>query len=137
MSTRTTLRPQVVIPSAQGTPANGASMAADIISAPTILNSLSMYSYSVSWTGTTPVGTLEIQASNDCVILAAGGVAGGTWNTKPVGLNGATVSSIPITGNSGNGMIDVGRDGVLAVRLVYRATSGTGTLSATINGKVA
>jgi hypothetical protein len=80
---------------------------------------------------------LSVEASNDCVILAAGGVSGGTWNPIPLGLLGATVFSIPISGNSGNGMIDIERHGVFAVRLVYTATSGTGTLSATINGKVA
>ena len=137
MSTRTTLRPQVVIPSAQGVPANSSSMAANITSAPTILNSLTLYSYSVSWTGVAPVGVLSVEASNDCVILAAGGVSGGTWNPIPLGLLGATVFSIPISGNSGNGIIDIERHGVFAVRLVYTATSGTGTLSATINGKVA
>ena len=137
MSTRTALRPQIVIPSAQGVPANSSSMAANITAAPTILNSLTLYSYSVSWTGVAPVGVLSVEASNDCVILAAGGVSGGTWNPIPLGLLGATVFSIPISGNSGNGMIDIERHGVFAVRLVYTATSGTGTLSATINGKVA
>ena len=137
MSTRNSLGPQIVIPSAQGSPANSAAMAANIISAPTILKNLSLYSYSESWTGVAPVGVLSVEASNDCVILAAGGIAGGTWNPKPLGLLGSTVFSIPISGNSGNGMIDILNTGINAVRLVYTATSGTGTLSATINGKVA
>jgi hypothetical protein len=137
MSTRTSLGPTIVIPSAQGSPANSSSMAANITSAPTILRSMTLYSYSVVWTGVAPVGVVSVEVSNDCVILAQGGVGGGTWNPMPLGLLGSTVFSIPISGNSGNGMIDIVNTGINAVRLVYTATSGTGTLSATINGKVA
>lgn len=136
MSTRTALRPQTVVPSPQGSPANGASMAADITSAPTLLQSLSMVNYAVTWTGTTPVGTISVEASNDCVVSAGGGVSSGTWNPLPLDLNGATVTAIPLTGNTGNGMIDIDGLAAYAVRLKYTYTSGTGTLNAVVTGKV-
>lgn len=137
MSTRTSLRPQTVIPSLQGDPVNGASMAANITSAPTLLQSLTMVNYAVTWSGTVPVGTVSVEASNDCVVSAEGGVSGGTWNPLPLDLNGVTVTTIPITGASGNGMIDIDGLAAYAVRLVYTRTSGTGTLGVVVTGKVA
>jgi len=136
MSTRTNIRPQQVIPSAQGTPASGNSMATDIVSAPTVLQSVTVLNYGVSWSGTTPVGAINIEASNDFTVNPVGGVSGGTWNVLPLSLNGQTVFTIPVTGNSGNGMIDVDTLGAGAVRLRYTATSGTGNLIATVAGKV-
>ena len=136
MSTRTSLRPQGVIPSPQGSPANGASMAADITSAPTLLQSLTMVNYQVAWTGSTPVGTLAVQASNDYTVNPEGGVTGGTWINVPLDLAGVSVTSIPITGNTGNGMIDIDGIAAGAIRLFYDRTSGTGTLSATVTAKV-
>jgi len=136
MSTRTNIRPQRVIPSPQGSPAGGSSMAADIISAPTIMQSLTVANYSVSWTGATPVGAIVIEASNDFTLNPQGGVSGGTWNALPLSLAGQTVSSIPVTGNTGNGMIDIDTLGAGAIRLRYTATSGTGALIAYVSGKV-
>ncbi len=136
MSQRTTLRPQGVIPSPQGDPANGASMAADITSAPTLLQSLTMVNYQVAWTGSTPIGTLAVQASNDYTVNPEGGVTGGTWINVPLDLNGVSVTTIPITGNTGNGMIDIDGIAAGAIRLFYDRTSGTGTFSATVTAKV-
>lgn len=136
MSTRTALRPQTVIPSAQGSPASTAAMTANITSAPTLLQSLTLANYAVSWSGTSPVGTLSVEASNDCTVLTTGGVTGGTWNPVPLDLAGVTVTTIPVTGNTGKGMIDIAELAAFAVRLVYTFTSGTGTLAATFNGKV-
>ncbi len=137
MSTRTTLRPQTVIPSAQASPASTGDMSADITSAPTILQSLTMVNYAVSWTGTSPVGTVSVEASNDCTVNAEGGVSGGTWNPLPLDLNGVTVTTIPVTGNTGNGMIDIDGLAAYAVRLKYTFTSGVGTLTVVVTGKVA
>src|SRR5277367_5826506 len=98
MSTRTNLRPQVVI--------SGASMAANITSAHTIMQSLSLLSYSFSWAGATPVGTISIQASNDYALNPTGTVAyAGTWNTLTVSYQGSAVTTVPVTGNSGIGFI--------------------------------
>lgn len=131
MSTRTGLRPQTVI-------AAGDMSAVSIISAPTVLQSLSMASYEVSWTGTSPVGTLALQVSNSYTLDAGGTVAtAGNWTSVPVELSGTEVTSIPITGNTGTGFIDVDQHAGYAVRLVYTKTSGTGTLTAIFAGKVA
>jgi hypothetical protein len=138
MSTRTNLRPQIVIPSPQGSPANGNSMATNITSAPTILQSLSKCSYSVSWTGTSPVGAVSVQVSNDYSLNPNGTTNNaGTWNTLAFEYNGSLVTSIPITGNSGSGLIDILETSAYAIQLVYTATSGVGTMQAIINGKVA
>lgn len=130
MSTRTGLRPQTVI--------NAASMAATTItSTATVLQSLSMASYEVSWTGTSPVGTLALQVSNSFALASDGTVgAAGTWTTVPLELSDAEVTSIPITGNTGNGFIDVTMHAGYALRLLYTKASGTGALTAIFSGKV-
>jgi DUF971 family protein len=49
---------------------------------------------------------------------------------------GSTVTSVPVTGNTGQGFIDILGTGAYAVRLFYDATSGTGSLTIVVNGKV-
>jgi hypothetical protein len=70
------------------------------------------------WTGTSPVGTLDIQGSND-------------------GVNFTSVLSSPaaISGNSGQIMVNVEKHAYAYIRLVYTETSGTGTLNVYVNGK--
>lgn len=137
MSTRTNIRPQLVIPSPQGSPVNGSSMAGNITSAPTILQSLSKVGYQVDWDGTSPVGAISVQCSNDYSINAEGLVNNpGRWSTLTLSVGGSPVTSIPVTGNTGTGFIDIESLSAYAVRLVYTATSGTGTLIAYVNGKV-
>ncbi len=129
MSTRTTLRPTTVI--------DGGDMAAtSVTSSATLLQSVTMVNYQVTWTGSTPVGTLAVEASNDCVVSATGGVSGGTWNPVPLDLAGVSVSTIPVTGNTGKGMIDIDGIAAYALRLVYTKSSGTGTINAIVTGKV-
>lgn len=113
-------------------------MAANITSAPTILQGLSIVAYSFSWTGTTPVGTMSVQVSNDYAVNPVGVVVNaGTWTTVPIMLsNGSISTSAPVTGNTGTGFFDVSLTGAYASRVVYTFTSGTGTLAATICGKV-
>lgn len=130
MSTRTTFRPKSVI-------TNGDMSAATITSDPTILQSLSLVSYAVSWSGTAPVGTLAVQVSDDYSLDSTGTVSNaGTWNTVTLNIAGVPTSSIAITGNTGKGYIEVGPTAAYAVRLLYTKTSGTGTFQATINAKV-
>jgi len=115
------------------------SMASNITSAVTIITNLTMASYTFSWVGTTPVGAVSIQASNDYT-LGPDGVTvinAGTWNTLPLAISGSLVSSAPVSGNTGNGEIDMCDLAAYAIRAVYTPTSGTGTLNATINCKVA
>lgn len=116
---------------------DGESMASDITSQVTIIQSLSVFSYSYTWTGSTPVGTISVQVSNDYEEDAQGGVANaGTWSDLPVESNGVIVTAIPLTGNSGQGFVDIELHGAYAVRTFYDRTSGTGNLTAILNAKV-
>ena len=93
-----------------------------------------MVSYSYSWSGTSPVGTVSVQVSDDFGLLSNGQPdpnKPGTWNTLPLSLTPA------VTGNTGNGGIDVLSTSWYAIRTVYTATSGTGTIVATVTAKVA
>lgn len=130
MSSRTTFRPQVVL--------NAGSMAGNLTSSPTILQSLTMVSYAISWTGSTPVGTVSVEGSNDYALTAVGTVANaGTWTPLELSVNGLPSTTVTISGNTGKGIIDVVKTAIYAVRLIYTAGSGTGSLTAVINGKVA
>jgi len=112
-------------------------MAANITSSPTIMQSLSILSYSFSWTGTSPVGTISIEASNDYSLNPNGTVNNaGTWNVMTVNYQGSAVTTVPVSGNTGIGFIDISPTGAYAVRAIYTAGSGTGNLTATVNGKV-
>lgn len=138
MSTRPQFSPYIVIPNALGSPANSSDMSADIISAPTIIQKLSMVSYALSWAGATPIGTVTVQVSNDYSLFPDGTVNNaGTWNDMPLSVGGVSMTTVPITGNSGNGFIDIDQMAGYAIRLIYTATSGTGNLQVIINGKVA
>lgn len=124
MSTRPQFTPAIVI--------NAVSMGASITSSPTIIQKLSMINYSVSWAGTSPVGVITVQASDDYALNSDGTVkTAGTWNTLPLS------DTCDVSGNTGNGMIDIDQLAAYAIRLVYTRTSGTGTMSAIISAKVA
>lgn len=106
-------------------------MSGDLISLPTIIQKLSEISYSVSWNGVSPIGSVSVQVSNDYSLNADGSVRNsGTWNTLP--LSAAT----DVSGNSGNGFIDIDVSAAYAIRLIYTATSGTGTMNVLVAGKV-
>lgn len=136
MSNRPTLRPQVVIGTGSNPIVSG-SMAADITSNPTILGSQTMGSYSYSWAGTTPIGNVKVQVSNDYSLNPDGTVKNaGTWTDLYFLLNGTTTTNLaPITGNTGEGLIDWST-GAYAIRTLYVRTSGVGALQAIYNGKV-
>lgn len=133
MSSRPQFNPQPVFNAA-----TGRSMAVNITSIPTIIQKLSMISYAYSWTGTSPVGTVSVQVSNDYSQNSDGTVrTAGTWNTMTVNYNGTLVTTVPVTGNTGNGFIDIDQCAGYAIRTIYTAGSGVGTIDATINAKVA
>lgn len=128
--------PRIVIPDPGGTPANGNSMAGNIISLPVIILDLYALSYGLSWSGSSPVGTVSVQGSNDYSQNAEGAVQNaGTWNTLTLNYGGSAVTTVPISGNTGNGLIDLVATGVYAIRLIYTATSGTGNLVVTMVAK--
>lgn len=83
---------------------------------------LDNYSFQGVWTGSTPVGTLDVQVSNDH--QETGGVVtnAGTWTSI---YAGGTVPAI--SGNSGNLFINVAAISAAFVRCVFTKTSGTFT----------
>ncbi len=116
----------------------GALLITSITSAATILQMLSLVSYSFSWAGSSPVGIINVQVSNDFSLDAGGGIKNaGTWNTVTVEINGTTLSDIPVTGSTGTGFIDITATAAYAMRVVYTRTSGSGTLQAILAAKVA
>jgi hypothetical protein len=60
----------------------------------------------------------------------------GTWNTAPISVGGTTGNSAPVSGNTGTGFVEILGTGSYAVRLVYTASSGTGSLTVIFTGKV-
>lgn len=130
MSTRTNFPPQKVITS-------GDMSATTITSSATILRSMSGCSYTFSWSGTSPVGTLSVEVSNDYSLNPDGSVNNaGTWNPLTLNVSGTFVASIPVSGNTGKGAINVSEIEFWAIRTVYTKASGTGTLTAWFMGKV-
>lgn len=123
MSSRPIFAPASVI-------ANG-DMSGNLISKPTIVQNLSMISYDISWVGSSPVGVMSVQVSNTYSQNADGSVRNaGNWTTL-------TLSSPPsVSGNTGNGFIDVDVTAAYAIRLVYTRAAGTGTMNAVIAAKV-
>lgn len=106
-------------------------MSADITSDITIIQKLSLISYSISWNGTSPLGEVIVEVSNDYTQNSDGSVKNaGTWNELPLDLPAA------VSGNVDNGFIDVESNGGYALRLRYLRTSGTGTIQAVISAKV-
>ncbi len=112
-------------------------MAGSLTSSPTILQSLTKACYTVSWSGTSPVGTISVQGSNDYSINPNGTVLNaGTWNTMTLNVNGTPSTTVAITGNTGSGAVDILETAFYAIRLIYTAGSGVGSLTAIFNGKV-
>lgn len=107
-------------------------MSTTLTSKVTVIQNVSMVSYTVAWTGSSPVGVVTVQASNDYTQNADGTVRNaGTWVTLPLS------STASVSGNTDSGVIDIDATAIYALRLIYTPVSGTGTLNATINGKVA
>jgi len=124
MASRPIFTPYLVIDSGD--------MSGNITSKVTVIQNLSMLSYDISWSGSTPVGVMSVQFSNSYSQNADGSVRNaGNWTT--ITLNNPS----NVSGNTGNGMIDIDATGAFAMRLVYTRASGTGTMNAVVNGKVA
>ncbi len=124
LSSRFFLEPYKVI-------TNGDMSQSSITSSVTIINRMPNISYSVSWTGSSPVGTITVQESNDYSLNPDGSVRNaGTWNTM------ALSGSATVSGNADNGIIKLSQVPSFAIRLVYTGSSGTGTLNAVVTGKV-
>lgn len=83
------------------------------------------------------MGTVSVQVSNDYALDAKGDVANsGTWNTIFfIDTAGSVATSFAVSGNTGNGQVDI-QTGAYAIRTLYTRASGTGTLQVTVSGKV-
>jgi hypothetical protein len=92
------------------------SMAANQTSTTVNVDTIDCYCVQAYWTGSTPVGSMAVNASNDNV-------------------NFTTIGTLTITGNSGNAMLNADNPAYSYVQVVYTATSGTGTITITMNGK--
>ncbi len=107
-------------------------MSGNIISDVTIIDNLSMIGYDISWAGTSPVGSMSVQVSNTYSKNADGSVRNaGNWTTLTLS------STTSVSGNTGNGAVDVDATGFYAIRLVYTRVSGVGSMQAVVNAKVA
>lgn len=105
-------------------------MATSLTSEVTILKQKTGAGYDISWTGA-PVGVFSVQLSNTYALDSQGNVSNaGHWTD--VTLTGTVAPA----GSADNGFINLAGLEAYAVRLVYTRTSGTGTLNATICGKV-
>lgn len=131
MASRPILSPYQVIGGNEPGSVSG-NMAATITSPVTIIQNISMLSYDISWTGTSPVGQVFAQSSNTYSQNADGTVANpGDWTNLPLSEL-ATVS-----GNTGSGVIEIDASAMYALRIQYVPVSGTGSMSVTVVGKVA
>jgi hypothetical protein len=107
-------------------------MSGNLTSKVTVVQKLSLVSYACSWAGSSPVGAVSVQVSNDYKQNAAGAVINaGTWNTLPLS------APTGVSGNTGNGFIDLDANAGYAMRLIYLAGSGTGLLNVIVTAKVA
>lgn len=107
-------------------------MSGNLVSEVTVVQKLSLVSYACSWTGASPVGAVSVQVSNDYSQNMDGTVKNpGTWNTLPLS------APTGVTGNTGNGFIDLDANAGYAMRLLYTAASGTGVFQAIVTAKVA
>lgn len=89
---------------------------------------LDNFSFQGVWTGTSPVGTLDIQVSNDHQENGGVVVNVGTWTS--------IYTSVPaVSGNSGNLFLNVAAISPAWVRCVYTKTSGVGAIDVYFNGR--
>lgn len=108
-------------------------MSVSITSPPTVITNVSMISYEISWSGNAPAGSIDVQVSNSFSPNVQGGPQG-----NPVIWTSVILSAVPlISGNSGNGFIQLADLPAHAIRIVYTPTSGTGLMTAIVAGKVA
>jgi hypothetical protein len=68
------------------------------------------------WSGTSPVGTLTLNGSNDGVVWTA-------------------MSSLSVSGNNGSDMFNYVQPNMAYIQIVYTPTSGSGSLNVRVNCK--
>lgn len=106
---------------------NGASMAANIVGEHTDLMHLDNVAYFVKWTGTSPIGVIKVQVTNDSL---EPGKPAAVWQDLDFG------TPISISGNSGSHLININQMPAKHMRITYEASSGTGALTAILTAKM-
>jgi hypothetical protein len=96
-------------------------LSGNIVSSIVSVKNLDKASIHLDWSGSSPVGTITVSARNGET---------DSWYTLDFG------SAISISGNSGDHQIVLNELPFTDIRLDYTATSGTGTLDASITAKV-
>lgn len=99
---------------------NSGDLSSDITSSETSVINLDKASIVIAWTGSSPVGTIEVQARNGDQ---------DTWRALDLG------AAVSVSGNSGNHRIVLNETPFTDIRIVYTASSGTGTVDAIITAK--
>lgn len=100
----------------------------------TIIQMLPGISYDISWSGTL-TGTFDVEVSNTYRQNADGTLAvAGNWTVLPHSSFSGTFPTP--AGSPGNGFLDVLGTSAYAVRLIWTAVSGTGTITVVPCGKV-
>lgn len=102
------------------------SIASTVTSDITNVINLDQASIFISWTGSSPVGVLTVEATNDD---PSQNIPVATWRSLDFG------SAINISGNSGSHDLIFNELPFAAIRIKYTATSGAGNLTATISAK--
>lgn len=102
----------------------------DTFATPTNVDFLDNVSIQVSWTGT-PVGVLEVYASNDQSAYPLGSATPVTWSVLSFG----TGVVIAIDGTQTELIINLNQFDYSWVALKYTRTSGTGTITAKVTAK--
>lgn len=96
------------------------SMASTITSNVVNVQNMDKASIHVAWSGTSPVGTITVQSRNG---------VDDSWNDVSFG------SAISVSGNSGDHQIIFNELPWTDIRFIYSASSGTGTLIASLTAK--
>lgn len=99
-------------------------MSGNITSSTTDVINLDKASIYISWSGSSPVGTLTVEATNSDPVDS-----NSVWRELDFG------SAISVSGNTGDHDLIFTELPFRAIRLVYTFSSGTGTLDATISAK--
>ncbi len=123
-STKRVLKPYQII-SAQ-------SMASNIASAETNTQFLDYCFFQVDWTGTSPVGTFNIEYLK---IEAQRNTSTGVDVWEKLDFGGTTGTDLPVSGNTGTIQIIMNDIVFPKLRCNYARTSGVGTLTATLIAK--
>lgn len=106
------------------------SMAGSLTSAVTNIEFLDNIGIQAIWSsGSTPVGTLQVEISIDYAQDTFGNVTNpGTWTSL--------TTTASVSGNTGNVYFDINQISSPWIRLTYVRASGSGTLNAYVTGKM-